>query len=141
MPKQALPVQIPSCVEPQLRRQLDKLAKNNQEIMRPLAALVNNEGSVAISISYLIANEGDTFIETVLGSFLALGTLGAALVRGGTATLTVAAGGGGAASITVNGYLVKEDWQIPNGKRVCAVKIGGTWYAIATDDCLEEVPP
>lgn len=62
------------------------------------------------------------------------GTIGTALGRDGTATLTISGG-----TVMVHGFFVPADFQIPSGARVGAIyePLNTRWTAVVTDTCLE----
>lgn len=129
-------VHAEGCIPAPLRRALDQISRNSL-ILLPLTS-GEPSPDLQINVTNLTTNEGDDLALSFVSAIFRRGTIGSALVRDGTATLTPVSGGGTA--VTVHGYFVKADWQIPSGSRVGALNVGGVWIAIVTDTCLEEVP-
>jgi len=137
-----LKVSFPNCVPAPLRKELDKVAKNNNSIVAPLAVIIDdNDGDPvpSIPVQYLIYKAGDVFPTSVVRALSIRGILAGPLVRDGTATLNLVGGG----TQEIGGYFVKDGWYIAGDQRVGARKYhDGTWQADVTDDCLTEgVPP
>lgn len=138
---EALKVNFPNCVEPPLRKELDKVAKNNNSIVAPLGLLVddnNGDPIPAVPVRYLVFRSGDTFPTSVIRGLSVRGELAGALVRDATATLNLVGGG----TLTIGGYFVKSGWYIAAGQRVGArLYHDGSFQADVTDDCLTEGSP
>lgn len=131
-----LKVSFPNCVPAPLRKELDKVAKNNNSIVAPLAVIIDdNDGDPvpAIPVQYLVFRAGDTFPTSVVRGLSIRGTLAGDLTRDGTATLTLVGGG----TQVIGGYFIKNGYKIVSGQRVGArLYHDGTFQADVTDDCL-----
>ena len=129
-------VNFPNCVPPRLRKELDKVAKNNNSIVAPLAVIIDdNDGDpvTAIPVQYLVFRDGDTFPTSVVRGLSIRGTLAGALIRDGNATLNLVGGG----TQVIGGYFVKTGYYIAASQRVGArLYHDGTFQADVTDDCL-----
>lgn len=135
---EALPFEFSSCIQPPLRRQLDKVAKNNDAVVRPLSVIVTNEGDVAISLEYLIPGDPPVTIA-VAGKLFVEGTLDGDLTRDGTATLSVidpVDDTDSGRNVEVHGRYVPSGKKIPSGSRLAAFWNGVRWRAKVTDACV-----
>jgi len=132
-------VNFPNCVPPRLRKELDKVAKNNNNIVAPLAVFVDDSGPTpvpAVPIQYLTFKAGDTFPTSVIRGLSVRGTLDGDLLRDDVAILNLVGGG----TVEVGGYFVKTDYKIAGGQRIGArLYHDGTFQADVTDDCLTHV--
>ena len=129
-------VRVPGCIPRELAQPIEALAQlaNKMAAGDTINIDVTTVGGDTITEIHNAANLTGELPAVVLESFVRVGLLAGPLTRDGEVNLTV---DGGAMDVTVDGFLVPTGKQAPSGSRCIAVRLGGTWYAVAIDQCTE----